>query len=172
MVLDGQSSNEYSVNAGFPQGSILSPTLSLLYVNDLPDDVICYVAIYADDTTLYSECDQASDLWQQLDLTSELESDQWDTVDWGKMWLVDFNARKTKLVLNYQTNNTGALDAKMDGSVLEENHLLRCWGLTFSAKLEWGSYIICIAKTAIYCDHNFVNKYIRSFAKYNRTFRS
>ena len=88
------------------------------------------------------------------------------------MWLVDFNARKTKLVLNYQTNNTGALDAKMDGSVLEENHLLRCWGLTFSAKLEWGFYIICIAKTAIYCHHNFVNKYIRSFAKYNRTFRS
>ena len=128
MVLDGKSSNEYSVNAGFPQGSILSPTLPLLYVNDFPDDVICYVAIYADDTTLYSECDQASDLWQQLDLTSELESDQRDTVDWGKMWLVDFNARKTKLVLNYQTNNTGALDAKMDGSVLEENHLLRCWG--------------------------------------------
>ena len=76
MVLDGKSSNEYSVNAGFPQGPILSPTLPLLYVNDLPDDVICYVAIYADDTTLYSECDQASDLWQQLDLTSELESDQ------------------------------------------------------------------------------------------------
>ena len=32
-------------------------------INDLPDDAICDVAIYADDTTLYSRCDQASDLW-------------------------------------------------------------------------------------------------------------
>ena len=44
-------------------------------VNDLPDDVICDIAIYADDTTLYSKCDRASDLWQQLELASELESD-------------------------------------------------------------------------------------------------
>ena len=32
-------------------------------------------AIYADDTTLYSMCDQESDLWQQLELAAELESD-------------------------------------------------------------------------------------------------
>ena len=62
VVLDGKSSQEYPVNAGIPQGSILGPTLFLLYINDLPDDVICNVAIYADDTTLYSKCDQASDL--------------------------------------------------------------------------------------------------------------
>ena len=96
VVLDGKSSQEYPVNAGFPQGSILGPTLFLLYINDPPDDVICNVAIYADDTTLNSKCDQASDLWQQLELVSELESDLRDTVDWGRMWLVDFSAGKTQ----------------------------------------------------------------------------
>ena len=55
-------------------------TLFLLYVNDLPDDAICNIAIYADDTTLYSKCDQASDLLQQLELASEIESDLRDTV--------------------------------------------------------------------------------------------
>ena len=43
-------------------------------------------------------CDQASGLWQQLELASELESDLRDTVDWGKKWLVDFNAGKSQLV--------------------------------------------------------------------------
>ena len=60
MVLDGKSSQEYPIDAGVPQGSILGPTLFLLYINDL-SDVICYIAFYAD-TTLYSKCDQESDL--------------------------------------------------------------------------------------------------------------
>ena len=74
-VLDGNSSQEYPVNAGVSQGSILISKLFLLYINNLPDDAICDIAIYADDTNLYSKSDQASDLWQQLELASELESD-------------------------------------------------------------------------------------------------
>ena len=75
VVLDGKSSQEYPVNNVVPQGSILGPTFFLLYINDLLDDVICNSAVYADDTTLYSKFDRASDLWQQLELASELESD-------------------------------------------------------------------------------------------------
>ena len=73
MVLDGKSSQQYPVKAGVSQGSNLGPTLFLLYINDLPDVVICSIAIYAD-TNLYSKCDQASDLWPELELASKLES--------------------------------------------------------------------------------------------------
>ena len=128
--------------------SILGSTLFLLYIDDLPDDVICNIAIYADDTTLYSKCDQASDLWQQLELASELESDLRDTVDWGRKWLVDFNAGKTQLVSFDWSKITGALDVKTDGSILEEKTSFKMLGLTFSSKLDWGSYIVSIAKTA------------------------
>ena len=63
MVLDGKSSQEYPVNAGVRQSFILSPTLFVLYINDLPD-VICDIAINADDTALYFKCHGAYDLWQ------------------------------------------------------------------------------------------------------------
>ena len=106
MVLYGKSFQVYPANGGVPQDSILGPTPFLLYINDLPDDVICNIAIYADYTTLYSKCDQTSDLWQQLELASELESDLQDFVDWGRKGLVDFNAGKTQLVLFDWSNNT------------------------------------------------------------------
>ena len=82
VVLDGKSSQEYPVNAGVSQGSILGSKIFLLYINDLPH-VICDFTIYADDT-LCSKCDHTSYLWQQIELAAELESDLRDTVDWGR----------------------------------------------------------------------------------------
>ena len=67
VALDGKFSQEYPINAGVSQGSILGPTLFLLYINDIPYDVFCSIAIYADDTTFYSKRYQASDLWQKLE---------------------------------------------------------------------------------------------------------
>ena len=96
-------------------------------------------------------------------MASELESDLRDTVDWGKKWLVDFNVGKTQLVLFDRSKNTGAVDVKMDGSVLEENSSFKMLGLSFSSKLDWGTYIICIAKTvskkigALICSMKFLS---------------
>ena len=117
------------------QSSILGPTFFVQYINNLPDDVICNISIYTHDTTLLSKCEQTSDLWQHLELVSELKSDLQDTVNWGEKWPVGFNARKTQLVFFDWSNNLGAIDVKIDGSVLKKNHLLRCWD--FPSHLNW-----------------------------------
>ena len=67
-------------------------------------------------------------MWQQLELASELESDLKVTADWGKKWLVDFDAAKTQLVLFNRSNNNGTIDVKMDGSVFEEKSSFKMLG--------------------------------------------
>ena len=119
MVLDRNSSQEFSVNAGNPQGSILGPTLFLLYTNNFSDNIICDIAIF------------------------ELKSDLQDTVDWCKKWLVDFNTGKTLLFSFDQSKNNGSIDVKMDESALKEKSSFKMLGLTISSKLNWGYYLYC-----------------------------
>ena len=134
VVLDGNFSQEYLVNAAVPQGSILGFTLFLLYI-DLYDDVICNIAIYADDTTLYSKCYQASDLWQQLEMATELESDLWDIVNWGRKWLVDFNTGKTQLISFELSNDTGCYWCENGQVCSEQKSSLICWHCLFHLNL-------------------------------------
>ena len=68
-------------------------------------------------------------------MASELESDLRETVDWGRKWLVDFNAGKSQLVLFDRCNNAGAIDVKMDRSVLEEKSSFKMLG--FLHYLYW-----------------------------------
>ena len=69
-------------------------------------------------------------------------------MDLGTKLLFDFNAGKTQVVSFDWSSNNGSIDVKMDGSILEEKSSFKMLGLTFSSKLDWGSYIISIAKTA------------------------
>ena len=72
----------------------------------------------------------------------------YETVDWARKWLVDFSAGKTQLVSFDHSYSIGAIDVKMDWSAHEKKSSFKMLKLSFSSKLDWGSYIISIAKTA------------------------
>ena len=81
------------------------------------------------------------------ELAFELKSNLRNTVDWGRNWLVNFNVGKTQLVSFDQSNESGAIDVKMDESVPEEKPSFKMLEFSFSSKLDWGSYIFSVAKT-------------------------
>ena len=76
----------------------------------------------------------------------------YNIVDWGRKCLADFNAGKTQLVSFHWCNNVGTTDVKMDGCVLNEKSSFKVFGLTFSSKLDWGSYIMTTVKNKRFCD--------------------
>ena len=81
-------------------------------------------------------CHQTSDLWQELELASELESDLRDNMEWGRTWLADFNVGKAQLVLFDWSNNTGAIEVNMDWSVVDEKLSSKILELSLSSKLD------------------------------------
>ena len=76
--LNGQYSSWTSVKAGGPQGSILGPLFSLIFINDLPDSLISNPKLFADDTSVFS-------VFQNINLSeNNLDDDL-------KKWTMSFN---------------------------------------------------------------------------------
>ena len=144
VVVNGQTSEAHKINAGVPQGSLLGPTLFLLFINDLPDHIITsFVDIYADDTTMYGST--AEDL-SDCDLAAGLSADLEQVVQWGKAWQVTFNSSKTKLLSFHHHREPVFPPVQMEGSKLVEAPCLeRLLGLKFTPDLKWNAYILAVA---------------------------
>ena len=106
-------------------------------INDLPDDVICNIVIYADNTAHYSKCNQASDLWQGVELVSELKSGLRHS-RLGQKMTCSFQCWKKKKLFCLTGLITLVLFMwKWMGLLPRKNNLLRCWGWLESMTHCW-----------------------------------
>ena len=66
VILNGQQSPWTNVEAGVHQGSILGPLLFLIYINDLPENLVSNPELFADDISLFSVIRNKQSLAQSL----------------------------------------------------------------------------------------------------------
>ena len=90
VVLKGQYSSWLDINAGVPQGSVLGPLLFLIYINDLPENLVSVSKLFADDTSIFSTV-------SDINKTSEDLNQDLSTVNnWAFQWKMVFNPDPNK----------------------------------------------------------------------------
>ena len=142
VVINGCKSSFLPVSSGIPQGSVLGPTLFLIYVNDLPEGILSSIKLCADDTKLYCVI--------KLEMDREvLQQDINRLVKWTEVWQLPLNASKCK-TLTVGRGNEGydylmqvADSSSVIAKVAEEKDL----GLICDSDLNFTSHIKdCIRK--------------------------
>ena len=135
VVLNGVESKVCYLEAGVPQGSILGPLLFLIYINDIVDDMECFINLFADDTSVQQPI---------IDITSfdKVNRDLQRLSVFGEQWLILFNAIKTEyLIISRQRNRSNHPDLFLNGKKISEVDNHTHLGVTISNTLSWSVHI-------------------------------
>lgn len=146
VIIDGSESCPLSIGAGVPQGSILGPTLFLLFINDLKLTLKNEVIMFADDTTLFSIVDSKDD---RGNVAKSLNEDLVQVERWAKKWFVTFNASKTQsLIISRHKDRDYHPPLSFLNSQVEDVDDIKFLGLTINRKLNWSNHIMSLSKQA------------------------
>lgn len=148
VVINGKTSQTLPVEAGVPQGSILGPSLFLIYINDaedtLPDGV--HLAVYADDTTLFQFL-HAKD--QTATTTAHLQDGINALAHWGNNWAVTFEPSKSQaMVIAHHRQPWNFPQIVFDGIVVADEPSLKLLGVEFDSSLSYRKHIRQISARA------------------------
>lgn len=154
--IDGHLSSNHSINAGVPQGSVLSPVLFLMFINDLLSSVTSSVHSYADDTYLsasYSflkpkEVSEQNISLKRTESAQVLSNDLINVSKWGEDNLVRFNTKKTDQIIISRKRNRSFPDIAMGEDILPLSEHLPQLGLRVTSDLHWNDHIFGLAKKA------------------------
>ena len=153
--VDGFLSNLHSINAGVPQGSVISPVLFILFINDLLTSTSSSIHSFADDTFLSSSFSfnpndhVSTDIQLHRNISASLLSNDLTVIEkWGKDNLVSFNQSKTKQVVISRKRNQNFPPVLMNGDELDTLASFTQLGLSLSSNLTWKTHIHSLAKHA------------------------
>ena len=143
VVLADTKSDMATITSGIPQGSVLGPMLFLIYVNDLPEEVLSTLKLFADDTKLYREIQNDHD-------KEILQNDLNELMDWSVKWQLPFNIEKCK-VLHLGINNPKHKYSIKSGTnnevLLQEVEEEKDLGIKFDSQLNFKQHIAeCVSK--------------------------
>ena len=91
MVVDGHYSSPISVSSGVPQGTVLGPTLFLLYINDIDVNIQSQIRLFADDCLIYRPIHSNDD-------HDKLHQDLNSLTRWATTWQMEFNVTKCNII--------------------------------------------------------------------------
>ena len=138
VIVGNACSNTHPVTSGIPQGSVLGPLLFVLYINDLPDNLLNYVSLFADDLKMYASSSRRDIIQADLDRLSL----------WQDTWLLKFNTQDNKC----KVMHVGAKNPKnkyfLDGVELPEIESEKDLGVFVSQNWNWNHHIDSIVKKA------------------------
>ena len=153
--VDGFLSNLHSINAGVPQGSIISPVLFILFINDLLTSTSSSIHSFADNTFLSSSFsfnpnDYAStDIQLHRNISASLLFNDLTVIEkWGEDNLVSFNQSKTKQTVISRKRNQNFPPVFMNSDERDTSASFTHLGLTLSSNLTWKTHIPSLAKHA------------------------
>ena len=154
VVVDGATSASFPVSSGAPQGSVLSPTLFLLFINNLLHATASDVRSFADDSNLHKS---SSFQWRpssnarsqsRLAMFSIINSDLQSISEWETRNLVKFNTSKTQLLTISLSNTPSNYPLIFEDSEILPLNSINILGLQISSSLSWRDHIVQIAKSA------------------------
>jgi hypothetical protein len=145
VVVNGSESSAANINAGVPQGSILGPTLFLVFINDLSHAVSSDIAMFADDTTLSATINCVNDRDRVYNLLLE---DLRSVEDWAEKWLVKFNAKKTQQLTISRKTTKDARSVTFLGEALKEEEYIKLLGVNITSTLDWSCHVSKIASNS------------------------
>ena len=139
------SSESFSTNAGAPQGSVISPTLFLIYINDLIGQISNPTHCYADDSTLHGKPSLPNN---RNNVASSITLDLDKLKKWGSQNLVSFNANKTQCCLISKSKNKNLPDTLFGSNTLKMCDNLSMLGVSVASDLSWNEPISSVTKSA------------------------
>ena len=122
------------MTSGVPQGTILGPTLFLLYVNDIPNVVTSSIKMFADDTKIYREINNAED-------TLALQSDLDCLENWTRSWQVKFNPQKCEAMRITHKQDKSKHPYHLSNTELKSVNSCKDLGVHVSRDLSWSNHV-------------------------------